>query len=181
MTENNHNHPASREALRDWRTPLRVDGPPAPTPAECHLVVGFDSHPASHAALTYALDLAGRLNAFLHVAHIVDIDDMPIEPDRDDWEQRYADAVEAERTEACAMLAALPGNWAYYSREGNPAHLLTTIAEANDALMIVIGTSRGGLMSLLERFVGESVSSKLVHHARRPVLLVPVPPLEERA
>ncbi|MDV7084102.1 universal stress protein [Rhodococcus opacus] len=175
---NNDNHP-TRETLRDWRTPLRVDGPATPTPVVCHLVVGFDRHPASHAALTHAMDLAGRLNAYLHVAHIVDIDDMPVEPDRDDWEQRFANAVEQERREACTMLAALPGNWAYYSREGNPAQLLTTIAEANDALMIIIGTSRGGAMSLFERFLGESVSSKLVHHARRPVLLVPAPRNEQ--
>lgn len=167
------NHHATRDNLRDWRTPLRVDGRAAPTPPVCHLVVGFDRHPASHAALTYAMNLAGRLDTFLHVAHIVDIDDMPIEPDRDDWEERFADAVEAARTQACSMLATLPGNWAYYSREGNPARLLTTIAEANDALMLIIGTSRGGVMSLFERFLCESVSSTLVHHARRPVLLVP--------
>ncbi|QHE73655.1 universal stress protein (plasmid) [Rhodococcus sp. ZPP] len=174
MTKKENRH-ATRDNLRDWRTPLRVDGPAAPTPAVCHLVVGFDRHPASHAALTYAMDLAGRLDAFLHVAHIVDIDDMPIEPDRDDWEERFADSVEQQRREACTMLATMPGNWAYYSREGDPAQLLTTIAEANDALMIIIGTSRGGVMSLFERFLGESVSSKLVHHARRPVLLVPAP------
>ena len=39
--------------------------------------------------------------------------------------------------------------------------------------MILIGSSRGGLVSVLERVVGESVSSHLIHHGRRPVVLVP--------
>ncbi|MGB7238806.1 MAG: universal stress protein [Rhodococcus sp. (in: high G+C Gram-positive bacteria)] len=172
MTENEREH-TTRDELRNWLAPLRVDGPAGPVPPVCHLVVGFDRHPASRAALSYAMDLADRLNAFLHVAHIVDTDDLPIDPDSYDWEQRIADAVEQERQEACTMLSTLPGNWAYYSREGVPAQLLTTIAEANDALMIIVGTTRGGVMSLIERVLGESVSSTLARHALRPVLLVP--------
>lgn len=120
MTENEHSH-TTRDDLRNWLAPLRVDGPPAPIQPVCHLVVGFDQHPASRAALTYAIDIAGRLNAFLHVAHVVDTDDLPIDPDSNDWEQRIADAVEQERREACAMLAAMAGNWAYHSEEGDPA------------------------------------------------------------
>ncbi|AFR51451.1 universal stress protein [Gordonia sp. KTR9] len=177
MTDHHHHQtdptdPPPREKLRDWRSPLYVDGPSAGEP-DCHLVVGFDRHPASHTALTYAINLAARLDGYLHVAHIVDNDDLPIDPDSDDWEQRIADAVESERVDACTILAESRGNWTYYSREGTPSHLLTAIADANDALMIVIGASRGGVMSLMERFLGESVSSALVHHARRPVLLVP--------
>ncbi|EKT78862.1 hypothetical protein WSS_A30189 [Rhodococcus opacus M213] len=59
-----------------------------------------------------------------------------------------------ERTEACTMLGSLPGNWSYYCDEGNPANLSATIADANDALMIIIGSSRGGLVSVLERAWG---------------------------
>ena len=167
-----HGRP-SREALRDWHQPLRVDGPTAPDRPQCHLVVGFDQHPASHEALRYAMDLAGRLHAFLHVAHVLDVDDLPIDPDSDDWEVLTADAVEHERTQAYSQLTTLAGNWAYYSRAGDPAQLLSAVADANDALIIIIGTSRGGVMSLMERFLGESVSSKLVHHTHRPVLRVP--------
>ena len=134
---------------------------------------GFDRYPASHQALSFAMGLAVPLHAYLHVTHVVDLDDFPIEPDRDDWERRIVDTVERERTEACTMLASLPGNWSYYCHEGNPAHLLATIADANDALMIIIGSSRGGLVSGIERVVGESVSSHLVHHGLGPVVLVP--------
>src|SRR5690606_13977193 len=138
-----------------------------------HLVVGITRHQSSLAALHRGMDLAVRLDAFLHVAHIVDADDLPVDPDRDDWDEAIADAVRRERRHACDLLASLPGNWAYYSRPGNPAELLMLLADANDAEMIIIGTSRGGMLSRMERFLGESVSEKLVHRTRRPVLLVP--------
>jgi hypothetical protein len=50
-----------------------------------------------------------------------------VEPDRDDWERSIVETVERERTEACTMLGSLPGNWSYYCREGNPAHLLASM------------------------------------------------------
>jgi nucleotide-binding universal stress UspA family protein len=159
----------------DWRAPHRIDGPASKTAARCHLVVGFDRHSASHAALSYALDLATRIDAFVHVAHIVDTDDLPIDPDAADWEQAVTDVVEDERRDACALLEHASSPWAYYSRPGRPAHLLAGLADTYDAEMIIIGASRGGLISLLERLLGESVSTSLVHHAHRPVLLVPAP------
>lgn len=57
-----------------------------------HLVVGFDRYPSSWQALRFAITLAEPLNAYLHVAHIVDLDDVPIDPDGDDWEDRVTDA-----------------------------------------------------------------------------------------
>lgn len=51
--------------------------------------------------------------------------------------------------------------------------MLTALADTHDALMIVIGTARGGLMSALDRALGESVSAHLLGHARRPVVVVP--------
>lgn len=170
-----HNDRPTSDPGADWRAPRRIVGPIAPTAARCHLVVGFDRHPAGHAALDYAIDLAGRLGAFLHVAHIIDADDLPIDPDSADWEQAVANAVEQERRDACAALEQASGPWTYYSRTGRPAQLLAGLAETHDAEMIIIGTSRGGLVSFLQRLLGESVSTTLVHHAHRPVLLVPAP------
>lgn len=171
--DNANNQPPSRAAVRDWRHPLRVDGPATTRPSRCHLVVGFDRDPVSYAALSYAIALAGRLDAFLHVIHALDLDDLPIDPDSADWEEHTADVVEEERRQAYHLLAAFPGNWAYHSRQGKPAHLLTAVADANDALMIVIGTPREGVMGWIERLLGESVSLELAHHTHRPVLLVP--------
>ncbi|MFD5177674.1 universal stress protein [Nocardia sp. NPDC058379] len=155
---------------------LRVDGPAGPTAAATHLVVGYDRHRASDVALGVAIGLATRLGAHLHVVHVIDADDLPTDPDAADWERAVTETVERERAAACARLAELPGNWTYYARRGNPAHLLDALAETYDASMIVIGAPRHGLPSLIERLLGASVSAHLVHHAHRPVLLVPAGP-----
>lgn len=157
----------------DWRSSVRATGPTGGPEVRCHLVVGFDSHRASHAALRYAIDLAARLDGFLHVAHIVDTDDLPIDPDAADWEQAIADTVAEVGREADMILARATAPWTYYSRPGRPAQLLAELADAHDAEMIIIGASRGGLLSMLERLLGESVSTSLTHHTHRPVLLVP--------
>ncbi|GGN65917.1 universal stress protein [Nocardia rhizosphaerihabitans] len=117
--------------------------------------------------------MAIALNAYLHVAHVVDTDDLPIDPDAADWDQAIAEVVEREREYACSMLTALPGNWSYYARRGNPAQMLSVIADDHDASMIVLGAPRHGVVSLVERLLGESVSARLIHHGNRPVLLVP--------
>nr|WP_040796959.1 universal stress protein [Nocardia higoensis] len=155
------------------RDPAQVHGPAGPTAPSTHLVVGFDRHNASHVALDVAIGLALALDAHLHVAHVIDNDDLPIDPDAADWERVITEVVADERAQACAKLAALPGNWTYHAHHGNPAQLLSSIADAHDASMIVIGAPRHGVMSLVERLLGESVSAQLIHHGHRPVLLVP--------
>jgi nucleotide-binding universal stress UspA family protein len=150
-----------------------VDGPPGPTTPATHLVAGFDRHEASHVALDYAIGLAGALNAHLHVVHVIDTDDLPIDPDAGDWDRTISEVVERERAAAYSMLTALPGNWSYHAHRGDPAHQLSSIADANHASMIVLGAPRHGLASLVERLTGESVSARLIHHGHRPVLLVP--------
>jgi nucleotide-binding universal stress UspA family protein len=172
-----HNDPISapsvEEMLADARRPQRIEGPTAALPPTSHVVVGFDRCPASHRALRFAIELAAPLNAYLHVAHIIDLEDCPVDPDSDDWEERCADTLVQERTTACDLLSALPGNWTYYAHRGNPAHVLAALADTHDAVMIILGTARGGLMSAIERVLGASVSAHLIRHAHRPVVLVP--------
>ncbi|MFI5719511.1 universal stress protein [Nocardia sp. NPDC051750] len=175
MADETGNYSFSSEADPSRRTRVRIDGPFDPGAARCHLIVGFDRHAAGHAALGYAIDLAAKLDAFLHVAHIVDTGDLPIDPDSAYWEQTITDTLEQERRDAWTLLEHAPGPWAYYSRPGCPAHLLTDLADTHDAEMIIIGTSRGGLAALLQRFTGESVTAQLLHHAQRPILVVPEP------
>ncbi|MEU4711061.1 universal stress protein [Nocardia salmonicida] len=157
----------------DWRDPAGVDGPTGPTVPVTHLVVGFDRHNHSRIALDYAIGLALALNAYLHVAHVIDTDDLPIDPDAADWDHAVTEVIERERAQACAMLAELPGNWSYRAHRGDPAHTLSAIADANDASMIVLGAPRHGLASLAERLLGESVSARLIRRGHRPVVLVP--------
>lgn len=154
--------------------PSRIDGPPGPRPPATHLVVGYDEH-RGRAALTHAIALAARLDAHIDVVHVVDASDTPVDPDLADWEERTAAHAAAVRADACAELAALPGNWTFHTTHGDPARALTEIADAHDAAMIIIGAPRPGLAALVDRLVGESVSTRLVHHGRRPVLVVPEP------
>jgi nucleotide-binding universal stress UspA family protein len=139
------------QMLADARRPQRIEGPTAALPPTSHVVVGFDRCPASHHALRFAIELAAPLNAHLHVAHIIDLQDFPVDPDGDDWEQCFADTLDQERATACDLLSALPGNWTYYAHRGDPAHVLAALADTHDALMIILGTARGGLMSAIDR------------------------------
>ncbi|WP_024793718.1 universal stress protein [Tomitella biformata] len=138
-----------------------------------NLVVGYDRHPASRSALAFAADLAGRLDAGLHVVHVVDDEDVPVDPDSDDLEAATAGRAEWARAAADAQLAEFAGAWTYYSRHGRPAVVLAQIATDTDAAMIVLGVPRKGLMAMMERLLGESVSAAEVRLAGRPVVLVP--------
>ena len=169
----NRKYPSVEQMLADARRPQRIEGPTAALRPTSHVVVGFDRCPASHHALRFAIELAAPLNAYLHVAHIIDLQDFPVDPDGDDWEQCFADTLDQERATACDLLSALPGNWTYYAHRGDPAHVLAALADTHDALMIILGTARGGLMSAIDRVLGASVSARLIRHTHRPVVLVP--------
>lgn len=166
-------YPSPDETPTDARRPERSEGPTTALPPTSHVVVGFDRCPASHHALRFAIELAAPLNAYLHVAHIIDLQDFPVDPDGDDWEQCVADTLEQERTTACDLLSALPGNWTYSAHRGDPVHVLSELADTHDALMIILGTARGGLMSAIDGVLGASVSARLIRHAHRPVVVVP--------
>ncbi|MBP2527285.1 universal stress protein [Rhodococcus sp. PvP104] len=155
------------------QTALHIDGPAAIDPPVCHLVVGFDRGAGSHAALAFAVDFALHIHAGLHVAHSVDPNDLPIDPDSPTYETEFADGLDYERIQACSMLAPLPGNWTYDCVYDDPMRLLTSIAETYDALMIIIGTPRRGFISMMERVSGESVSAHLIHKSHRPLLMIP--------
>ena len=47
------------------------------------------------------------------------------------------------------------------------------LAEETDALMIILGGPRGGVLSFLETLEGQSVSHQLTRQHGRPVLIVP--------
>jgi nucleotide-binding universal stress UspA family protein len=150
------------------------DESPAKRPAE--LVVGWDRQPASTAALRFAIGLAERLNAHLHVVHIVDVDDLPIDPDAWDWGQQIDAALATDAESARALLDQLGvANWTYRTVHGRPPDVLADLAEDVDAVMIVLGAPRGGMHSFIDTFAGQSVSHQLARKHGRPVLLVPEP------
>jgi nucleotide-binding universal stress UspA family protein len=137
------------------------------------LVVGWDRQPASAAALRFAVGLSQRLDAHLHVVHIADFDDLPIDPDAWDWEQQFHESLEAHAVGARALLDELGANWTYHAVRGRPPDVLADLAEEVDAVMIVLGAPRGGMHSFIDTFAGQSVSYQLSRKHGRAVLLVP--------
>jgi nucleotide-binding universal stress UspA family protein len=152
---------------------LRLDGPSPAVEPGVHLVVGYDVHPASHLALEFAGDLAGRLHAQLHVVHAVDLSDYPIDPDQPDWEIHARDVLAGERQAVAAALAGHAWGWTYHAWRGDPVKLLRTVADEHDALMFIVGTRGYGPLATLQRLLDGSVSHGLIGHQRRPVVVVP--------
>ena len=150
-----------------------IGGGEYPARAAAELVVGWDRQPASAAALRFAVGLARRLDAHLHVVHIADVDDMPVDPDAWDYEQQFHASLEAHAVGARPLLDELGANWTYHAMHGRPPDVLADLAEEVDAVMIVLGAPRGGVHSFIDTFAGQSVAHQLTGKHRRPVLLVP--------
>jgi nucleotide-binding universal stress UspA family protein len=150
-----------------------TDSAGAPAQASAELVVGWDRQPASAAALRFAVGLSQRLGAHLHVVHIADFDDLPVDPDSWDWEQQFHDSLEAHAVGARALLNELGANWTYHAMHGRPPDVLADLAEEVDAVMIVLGAPRGGMHSFIDTFAGQSVSYQLARKHGRAVLVVP--------
>lgn len=161
--------------------PVTSDGPlprfrAGPTPRtrpQSAIVVGWDAHRPSTAALTYAVMLAQSLAAHIHVVHIVDVDDLPVDPDAAEWEHDVDDAVAGDLATARRLLADAPASWSYHAGHGAPAQLLARVADRYSALMVIIGSPRGGLLSLLDTVFGQSVAHQMIGQRRTPLLLVP--------
>ena len=141
---------------------------PAPT-----LVVGHGQDPSSDRALLAAVDLGRRLGGRLHVVHVIDLHDYPINVDAPDWEERGAGAVAAEQRHVEDLLADAPVPWRYEARHGDPAEVLCTVADEHDALLIVVGSRGEGLRRALGRLVDPSISHAVIQRQHRPVLVVP--------
>lgn len=159
----------------------RPDGPLAhfrPGPAPRHepktaIVLGWDGHSPSTSALRYAVGLARRLTAHIHVVHIVDLDDTPVDPDAPDWEQQLEAALDDEAAQARALLDGSDASWTYHGGHGDPADLLARVADEYDALMVVVGSPRGGLVSFLDTVFGQSVAHRLIGKQKVPLLVIP--------
>jgi nucleotide-binding universal stress UspA family protein len=108
------------------------------------------------------------------VVHGVDVRDYPIDSDAavEVWEGHAREALEHLHGQVREALAGHPGRWTYHAWNGDPVHLLVTVADEQDALMIVVGTHRHRSLS---RVVRRSVSRGLPRAARRPVLPVSDP------
>jgi nucleotide-binding universal stress UspA family protein len=142
-------------------------------PTEPALVVGHGRDPSSDQALRAAVDLGSRLGGRLHVVHVIDLNDYPLNVDAPDWEQRGAEAVRAEQCHVEGLLAGAPVPWTYEARHGDPATVLCAVASEHDALLIVVGSRGEGLRRSIGRLMDPSISHGVIQRQHRPVLVVP--------
>lgn len=136
------------------------------------LVVGYDRHPASRAALLLAAELAGGLNVPVHVVHVADMSDEAIST-------TGTESGDAEPTVGTApdhvgdALDWAHVQWTYSLRYGDPAEALLQAANEHAATMIVVGRPQQGLRSTLGHIVSGTITRNLLRHSTRPVLVVP--------
>lgn len=147
---------------------------PGPWQAMASLVVGFDRDDASKAALHFAVGLGLRLQARLHVVHVINRGDFPIDPDRADWEAKGAQTLAAEQAYVARVLRGYAPGWSYDACHGDPVATLAAAAEEHDSLFLIVGRHMGGPSGLLHRLAAGSVSRRLPSRSARPILVVPV-------
>ena len=135
-----------------------------------HIVVGVDGSDASAEAATVAGRLAADLDAKVTSVYVRQLPATvtPFSAGVDlgsYWEE--LERLAAER--AAEALDPTGAPWRFEVRSGDPATQLDLAAEEHGADLVVVG-ARGH--SVTHRLLLGSVSSRLLHHARRPVLVV---------
>ena len=158
----------------------RLAGPSGPWPAgtpdaapRTTLVLGFDRDRASDAALTAAVDLAGRLQAHLAVVHVVGLGDFPVDPDAPDWEDEARATLAEERARVEGALSAHRYGWSYEVHPGTPVDVLVR-SPSTGRLRHRRRPARTRDQRGAEAVIDGSVSRRLPATCGRPVLVVPV-------
>jgi nucleotide-binding universal stress UspA family protein len=132
-------------------------------------VLGLDGSESSDRALACATALAKRDGMKIHVVHAVEVlvgrAGGPLHLDEDQRKAKIAEQV--AELKAAGIDAELE---VHGSIAGGPAHVMTEAAERIGADLIIVGTR--GHTAAVGILVG-SVSQRLLHIARCPVLVVP--------
>ena len=138
------------------------------------IVLGLDGSDNSKAAIPPAVELARQNEGRIVIAHVDERiaakGDMPsLRADED--EIKASIAGEAERINADGVDATVENAEVVL---GGPAHSIAEIAESAAADVIVIGTTG---RSRVGGLVLGGVAGRLLHIAKRPVLVVPSSPV----
>ena len=137
------------------------------------ILLATDGSPNAAEAAAKAIELARALGAPLVIATIWQVSYEPIGlfgpvlPEVDSVGSKEAQEL-VERAAAPAVAAGVECETVV--RRGVPAQEICSIADAEDAALIVLGSHGWGPM---RRAIFGSVSTSVLHHAGRPVLVVP--------
>lgn len=69
-------------------------------------------------------------------------------------------------------------SWSTRALAGDPAHALARLADALDADAIVVGTRDTGIRAGIQEFFSGSVAVHLAHRQHRPVIVIPLTPVD---
>ena len=136
-----------------------------------HILVGVDGSDASAQAAEMAGRLAADLDAKLTVVFVRQLLAVPVSPfDVPMDHTSYWEAQErVASSRAADVLEKLGVAWRLEVRTGDPAVQLELGADESGADLVVVGALGH---SVAHRLLLGSVSTRLLHHARRPVLVV---------
>ena len=138
------------------------------------VMLATDGSPTAAKATEVAIELATALRAPLLVVSCWDVSYQPavvgfapVMPDLDRIGREKAEEVveDAARVAREAGISAMT-----LVRQGDPARQICAVASDRNVRVIVIGSHGWGAM---KRLVFGSVSTGVLHHAQRPVLVVP--------
>src|SRR3569832_483779 len=139
-----------------------------------HILVGIDFSESSQMALLHALQLAERLHARLHLAHIAPGEGVtaPVNLGLDISEQFPAAREARKHLEWMKALIGREADIEIHLRMGNPLEgLLALIHELKPAMVIVCSQNK----RQIQRALLGSVSNRLVQRSPVPVLVAPTP------
>lgn len=140
------------------------------------------------AVVTQAALLALRFDADLVCAYVdgsryvasIGIDgtvlSLPVDPDIPEFRDAVFDPALADRLRE--LLSESRVRWSTRLLAGEPGRALAALAEEMDSLMIVVGTREASLRGGIREFFNGSVAVHLTHRQHRPVVVIPLSPVE---
>ena len=134
------------------------------------VVVGLDGSPGARRALDWVLTAAGPDVEVIAVHAVRPLGEFLLDLPAlglDDWRRNLQWELEDVW---CKPLQDAGMRYRAVTVDGNPARALCQVANAEEATMIVVGAQGHG--NRAEKLLG-SVSYKLTHTARQPVVVVP--------
>lgn len=137
------------------------------------LVVGYDQHPISRAAMLFASELAAALDEAVHVVHIVDTPDKPISGAPISTGAGSHEKASAERQHVKAALDAARVQWTYRVLNGDPVTALLRTADECSARSIVISGCQDEGDPSVDRILAADFMRNLLSRSSFPVVLVP--------